>query len=216
MGDQLHLHQVRHRNHHHFAAVDPLLLRRNRRIRRATENQVNRILRAVRISVQQHIDARGMAESEAMAGGGFFNPLQILAPDHEIHIPRQRGKFRVGLLDVHQNREPAYQFVRHTLRREDLGNLMQHSNQIEQPFFKQGIDRFPLRSSGAQKLLKGENAHCSFLNIVEHQVPAFVSWGRPSLFVVCQVAAPVDDETRSSAPQRNQRQRNRALRLLIT
>jgi len=164
---QLHPHQVRNRDHHYFPAVNSLLLRRNRRIRRGligshhlpAEDQMNRILRTVGVSVQQHVDARRMAESEAVARGGFFNLFEILAPDHKVHVSCQRGEFRVGLLDVDEDRKAANHFIRHAFLREDLGDFVQYANEIEQPFFKQRIDRFPARRCGAQKLLKGEKAH---------------------------------------------------------
>jgi len=97
----------------------------------------------------------------AMACGGVLNPFEILAPDHQIHVSGQRSEFRFGIFDMHQDRKPTDQFIGHALIRENFCNFVQHANKIEQPFFKQGIDRFPFRGSSAQELFEGDDAHRS-------------------------------------------------------
>jgi len=94
-----------------------------------------------------------------VGGGDFFDPFEILAPDHEVNVPSQRGEFRVGLLNMYENRQAANQFVRHALVRQHLGDFVQHANQIEQPFLKQAIDRFPFRRGVTKELFEGESAH---------------------------------------------------------
>jgi hypothetical protein len=51
---------------------------------------------------------------------------------------------RVGFFNVNQNCQAADQFVRDVLSGKRIRDLVQDAHQVEQSFFKQGVDRFPV------------------------------------------------------------------------